>query len=83
MVRIQRISRDSQELWANCVKSGSFAPFFLGSLSMVIDLKLTRHGLIYWEMRGIRVICVIGGRIERNLVDSLQFSWVLCRWSEI
>ena len=31
-------------------------------------------------MRGIRVI---GGRIERNLVGSLQFSWVLCRWSEI
>ena len=22
MVRIQRISRDSRELWANCVKSG-------------------------------------------------------------
>ena len=22
MVRIQRISRDSQELWANCAKSG-------------------------------------------------------------
>ena len=30
-----------------------------------------------------RVIHVISGRIERNLVDSLQFSWVLCRWSEI
>ena len=44
---------------------------------------LTRHGLIYCEMRGIRVICVIGGRIEWNLVDSLQFSCVLCRWSEI
>ena len=42
--------------------------------------NLTRHGLIYCEMRGIRVI---GGRIERNLVDSLQFSWVLCRWSEV
>ena len=44
---------------------------------------LTRQGLIYCEMRGIHVIRVIGGRIERNLVDSLQFSCVLCRWSEI
>ena len=41
--------------------------------------NLTRQGLIYCEMRGTRVIRVIGGRIERNLVDSLQFSWVLCR----
>ena len=41
---------------------------------MVRDLKLTRHGLIYCEMREIRVIRVVGGRIERNLVGSLQFS---------
>ena len=40
MVRIQQISRDSRELWANCVKSGCFAPIFLGSLSMVRDLKV-------------------------------------------
>ena len=40
VVRIQRISRDSWKLWANCVKSGSFAPIFLGSLAMVRDLKL-------------------------------------------
>ena len=32
------------------------------------------------EFRVIRGSC---GRIGRNLVDSLQFSWVLCRWSEI
>ena len=34
-------------------------------------------------IRVIRVIRVIGGRIERNLVDLLQFSCVLCQWSGI
>ena len=32
------------------------------------------------EFRMIRGSC---GRIARNLVDSLHFSWVLCRWSKI
>ena len=32
------------------------------------------------EFRVIRGSC---GQIARNLVDSLHFSWVLCRWSEI
>ena len=45
-VWIQRISRNSRELWVNCAKSGWFAPIFWGSLSKVRGLKHTKYGWI-------------------------------------
>ena len=39
--------------------------------------------LLWCGFSEFRVIRESSGRIARNLVDSLHFSWVLCWWSEI
>ena len=72
--------RISRYLPVHYAKGAEFASFAVYSWSSLDGL------LIYLLWCGYSKFRVIHGgcrRTARNLVDSLQFSWVLCQWSEI